>query len=263
MGKKLSFPSRSFGSDGGLPDASSLAVWVSEHRGREADLTTFLLEKELSFQVTAGIDNPCAGGKFYFDRWRSALTGIEGNKIIGEIGYNPAQIVSDAGEVSSMVKGVWMAIPAPHHLSLKDHYLNDTEEVSHAIYSVYRAMMRSGRDAHLAGHVLFCEQILKEELEVLAGKKVFFFSPEMNKKSLACCLEYQQNIVIRAVMLPVLQELMEEYEVHQIILLDPGEDDLRQALSMRDPDQIACGGYCPGDCVEYWKELVKRSSIIT
>jgi hypothetical protein len=263
MGKRLSFQTRSFGSAGVLPDASELAEWVSTHRGREADLTTFLLEQELSVQRMVGITLPCAGGKFYFDRWRNALTGMEHNKVIGEPGYDREPIIRDAEEVSSMVRGVWMAIPAPHLLSLKDQYFNDAEEVSHAIYSVYRDMMRSGRDAHLAGHVLFCEQILKEELETLAGKKVFFFSPEMNRKSLARCLEFQQNIAIRAGMLPVLQELMDEYEVSRITLLDPGEDDLRQALLLRDPDQISCGGYCREDCGEYWKDLVKKSSILT
>jgi hypothetical protein len=262
MGKRLSFPTRSFGSDAGLPDAASLSGWVSARRGREGDLTSFLLEQELSVQQTAGVNLPCAGGKFYFERWQDALTGIDGSRVTGELGYDPALIVRDAEEVSAMVRGVWMTIPAPHLLTLKDHYYADADEYSLAIHTMYQHMMRSGRDAHLAGHVLFCEQILQEELEALAGKKTLFFSPDMNRKSLSRCLEYQQIVAVRAGMLPVLQELMDEYEVFRIILLDPDEDDLRQALTMRDPDQITCGGYCPGECREYWKDLVKKSSIL-
>jgi hypothetical protein len=263
MGKRLYFPTRAFGSDGGLPDATTLSGWVSGRRGREGDLFSFLLEQELSYQVTAGISNPCAGGKFYFDRWQNALTGTEGNRVIGELGYDPVSIVRDAEDMSMMVRGVWMTIPAPHVLSLKNQYFNDPDDASQEIYTVYRDMMRSGRDVHLGGHILYCEQFLKDELEALAGRKAFFFSPEMNRKSLSQCLEFQQNVALKPEMLPVLQELLAEYEVHRIILLDPDQDGIRQVLSIRDPDQITCGGYCPADCREYWKVLVKKSSILT
>jgi hypothetical protein len=64
-------------------------------------------------------------------------------------------------------------------------------------------------------------------------------------------------------MLPILQDLMGEYEVSRIILLDPTSDDLREALSIKDPDQIMVGGYCPGECDSYWKKLVERSSLVT
>jgi hypothetical protein len=263
MGKRLSFPTRSFGSDGSLPDPATLSRWVSRRRGQEGDITSFLLEKELSFQKEAEVTQLSAGGTFYFGRWRNALTGIDGRTVIGELGYNPASIVRDAEEVSLRAQGVWMTVPAPHLLSLKDRYFTDPDEASQAIHTVYRDMMRSGRDVHLAGHILFCEQFLEEELEALAGNKTFFFSPDMSRKSLSRCLEYQQSVAVRADMLPVLLELMNEYEVFRIILLDPCEDDLRQALSMRDYDQIICGGYCKGDCKGYWKDLVKKSSILT
>jgi hypothetical protein len=263
MGKQLSFTTRSFGSDAGPPATSCLAGWVSAHRGREGDLISFHLEQELLYQQEAGVNSPCAGGNFYFERWKKALTGTEGKRIIGELGYNPIPLIRDAEEVTSIVKGAWLTIPAPHLLSLKNNFFSDPDEVFPAVATVYQDMMRSGRDAHLAGHILFCEQILEEEIEALAGKKTFFFSPAMNKKSLSCCLEYQQTVAVKTGMLPILQDLMNEYEVSRIILLDPRDEDLRQALSMRDPDQIACGGYCPGNCQGYWKDLVKRSSILT
>jgi hypothetical protein len=263
MGKRLSFPSRSFGSDAGLPDTSSLIAWVSAHRGQERDLTSFLLEQELSYQWKAGVSIPCAGGKFYFDRWEKALTGTVGRRITAELGYDPVLLNRDATQVTSIVKGAWLTIPAPHLLSLKNNFFSDPDEVPSAIASVYQDMMRSGRDAHVAGHVLFCEQIIEEELEALAGRKAFFFSPDLNKITLTRCLEFQQIVAVKAGMLPILQDLMNEYEVSRIILLDPSENDLRQALLMRDRDQISCGGYCPGDCKDYWSDLVKKSSILT
>jgi hypothetical protein len=263
MGKRLEFPIRSFGSDGSHPDAATLTSWVAARRGREGDLTSFLLEQEISYQQEGGVTFPCAGGKFYFNRWNKSLTGIDGRRINGELGYDPASLIRDAEEVISLVKGAWMTIPAPHLLSLENNFFSDQDEVSPALATVYLNMMRTGRDAHLAGHVLFCEQILEEELEALAGRKTFFFSPRLNKESLSRCLEYQQSVAVKAGMLPVLQDIMNEYEVSRIILVDPREDDLRRALLIRDPDQVTCGGYCPGECHNYWSELLKKSSILT
>jgi hypothetical protein len=263
MGKRLSFPTRSFGSDGARPDRSSLAEWVSRHRGREGDLSSYLLERELSFQQAAGVNIPCAGGRFYFEKWRNFLTGVENGRISGELGYDGAGLLKDTEEVTSLVKGVWMTVPAPHLLGLKTGLSRDPDEATSALHDVYHDMMRSGRDAHLSGHVFFCDQAVGEELESFAGRKVFFFSPAMNRKSLGQFLEYQQSIALIPGMLPVLEELLADYEVSRIILLDPEEEDLRKALSIRDPDQIAVGGYCTGDCEGYWKKVVKRSSLIT
>ncbi|NTU99993.1 MAG: hypothetical protein HGA55_02585 [Methanoregulaceae archaeon] len=261
MGKRLSFTTRAFGSDGVRPDISLLAEWISRHRGREGDITSFLLEQEILHQKEAGVNIPCAGGRFSFERWENFLTGIENGRITGELGYDAPNLVKEAEHVTSLVKGAWMTIPAPHLLNLRTDLSVDPDGATSALSDVYHDMMRSGRDAHLAGHVLFCEQAHEEELESFSGRKVFFFSPAMNKKTLSQLLEYQQSIALDPAMLPVLEELMAEYDVSRVILLDPGEGDLREALSIRDPDQIVVGGYCTGQCEEYWKKVVKRSSL--
>jgi hypothetical protein len=261
MGKRLSFPIRSFGSDGARPETLSLAEWVSRRRGQEVDLTTYLLEHELSVQQAAGVNTPCAGGRFFFGRWRNFLTGVENGWFSDELGYDGTALLKDIEEVTSLVKDVWMTIPAPHLLSLKTGLPREQEGATSALHDVYHDMMRSGRDAHLAGHVLFCEQALESELESFAGRKVFFFSPAMNRKSLGQFLEYQQNIALDPGMLPVLEDLMAEYNVNRLILLDPDEGDLREAISIRDPDQIMVGGYCTGDSEEYWRNVVERSTL--
>jgi hypothetical protein len=261
MGKRISFSTRAFGSDGARPDVSSIAEWISRHRGHEGDLTSFLLEQEIVHQQGAGVNIACAGGKFYFERWRNFLTGIEKGTITGELGYNATNLVKDTEEVISFVKGAWMTIPAPHLLNLRTDLSPDPDGATSALYDVYHTMMRSGRDAHLAGHVLFCEQVREEELESFTGRKVFFFSPAMNKNTLSQLLEYQQSIALKPDLLPVLENLMAEYDVSRVILLDPCEGDLRKALSIRDPDQILVGGYCPGNCEKYWKVIVERSAL--
>jgi len=260
MGKRISFSTRAFGSDGARPDVSSIAEWISRHRGHEGDLTSFLLEQEIVHQQRAGVNIACAGGRFSFERWRNFLTGIEKGRITGELGYDATNLVKDTEEVTSLVKGAWMAIPAPHLLNLRTDLSPDPDGATSALYDVYHTMMRSGRDAHLAGHVLFCEQVREEELESFTRRKVFFFSPAMNRKSLSQFLEYQQSIALEPGMLPVLEDLMTEYDVSRVILLDPGEADLREALSIRDPDQIMVGGYCTEACKEYWKKVVESSS---
>jgi hypothetical protein len=259
MGKRISFSTRSFGSDGDKPDVSALAEWISRHRGREGDLTSFLLEQDILHQNKAGVNIPCAWGRFYFERWRNFLTGLENGRIVGELGYDATNLVKDTEEVISVIKGAWMTIPAPHLLNLRTDPSLDPDVATSALHEVYHDMMRSGRDARLAGHVLFCEQAQKEELESFSGRKVFFFSPAINKKTLSQFLEYQQSIAVEPGMLPILEGLMAEYDVSRVILLNPCEGDLRKALSIRDPDQIMVGGYCTGDCEKYWKEIVERS----
>lgn len=262
MGKRLSFPTRSFGSDAVLPDPSLLAAWVAERRGREGDLTSFLIEQGVHPQIDAGITITCAGGSFYTDRWRQAIEGVENGVVTGELGGRMDEIIRDAEDLARIRHDLSLAVPAPHVLGLQDRYYHDSDEAGEALFSVYQTLLRWQRDAGLNSHVLICETIRREELEALARQKVFFFSPALNRKSLSLLLEFQQIIAVTPSLLPLVSDLMGEYEVHRIVLLDPGEQDLRQALQIRDPDQILCGGYCTKACENYWNNLVKNAEIL-
>jgi hypothetical protein len=55
---------------------------------------------------------------------------------------------------------------------------------------------------------------------------------------------------------------MEEYVVQKIVLLDSEKEDLVQALELKDPDSLFCGGYCQDSCSHYWKSIVEKASII-
>lgn len=262
MGKRFSFLTRSFGSDLLPPEPRIVSRWISERKGREGDLTTFLLEQGINLQINAGLSLPCAGGMLYYDRWKQAFTGLTGKVITGELGASPQDLIRDAEDLAGISKGLWIAIPAPYQLGFDDRYYGDQEEANHALFSEYKALMREQRDADISGHVLLCETIHREELESLGGKKVFFFSPNLNRKTLSVLLEYQPEVALDPGNLPLITDLMEEYEVHRIVLLDPEEQDLRQALQIRDPDQILCGGYCHISCEDYWKNLVEKTSIL-
>jgi hypothetical protein len=262
MGKRLSFPTRSFGSDTVPPDSSLLQAWVAERRGREGDLISFLLEQGIHPQIDAEVTHPCSGGTFYTDRWREAIDGVKDGIMSGELGVRAGDIVRDAEDLARIRKGLSLTAPAPHLLGLHDRYYRDSEEAGEALFSVYRALMRSQRDAGLNGHVLLCDTVRQAELEALARQKVFFFSPVLNRKSLSLLLEYQQIVAVTPSLLPLISDLMGEYDVHRIVLLDPEEQDLRQALQIRDPDQILCGGFCRESCGEYWKNLVKKAEIL-
>lgn len=262
MGKRVSFPTRSFGSDAPAPDPGALAEWVGERRGRTGDLITYQLEEGLVPQLDAGVTTPCAGGSFYQARWAGSLMGVEGTAITEEVGCDPIPLVRDSDDLDLLRKNLWLATPSPYALKLTDRYFHDPEEAAHSLFSAYQEMMRAMRDAGIAGHVLLCEKPAREELEALAGRKVFFFSRNPTEKSLALLLEYQGVVAIKPSGLALIRDLMGEYEVRKIILIDAEEEDLLQALELKDPDSLLCGGYCDDSCSLYWKSIVEKASLI-
>jgi hypothetical protein len=262
MGKRVSFPTRSFGSDAFIPEPGALAEWVGARRGREADLITYQLEMGLFPQIDAGVSSPCAGGRFYFDRVLDSLIGIEGTVITGEMGCNTLPLLHDADDMDIIRKNTWLAVPSPKELGLTDSYFHDSEEAAHSLFSAYQVMMRAMRDAGVAGHVLLCEKPDEEELEALAGRKAFFFSHDQTKKSLALLLEYQSIVAIMPSGLGLIRELLNEYDIHKIVLIDPEKEDLIKALELKEPDNLLCGGYCHNTCSNYWRSIVEKASFV-
>ena len=262
MRKKLSFRTVSLGTEPTNPDADVLAGWIRENRGRDADLVTFLLEEGLTPQIDAEIGDICTGGRFYANRWLECLTGIEGTRVVGDLGYRSVPVTSDALDIGTLVRGARVALPAPHILALEDSYFCDEIEMQDALSVQYKNLMRTMRDSGIAGHVLHCDRAIEHELEMLAGKKVFFFVAEPDSADLSMLLEYQQALAVAPGEIPLVEGLIDEYEIKRIILLDPTPEGLHALLQMRDPDQIATGGYCKAGCSRYWKELVDASTIV-
>lgn len=259
MVKQLNLPTRAFGAEPQVPDRAVLADWIAEHRGRLADIITYHLDQSLAPQIPAGIGIPCAGGRFYAERIRECIEGITENRATGELHADTPDIIEDAAAIVVQKKGAWCALPAPHALGVQDAYYSDNDEWNDAICGIYRTLMRAMRDTGVAGHVLICEQASDPELVALAGQMVFFFSPEPDREILAGILEHQQKVAITQGRLETLFDLMNEYTVRKIFLLNPDDAAVRLARTHFDPDQIVGAGYCTDECNAYWKSVVERS----
>lgn len=260
MAKRVRLATRAFGTEPGKPELSAVAGWISQHRGRLADLTTYQLEVPLGLQVEAGITTPSAGGVFYADRILAALGGIEDKIATGELHVDIHEVVEDAAGIVLARKGAWCAIPAPHMLGITDGYFHDAMEWNDALCGAYRTIMRAMRDTGVAGHILIGDTLDREEFGALVWQKAFFFLTDPDRDNLSSLLEHQQQIAARKEDLPLLFSLMDEYDVRGICLLDPDPSAIQTALTRFDPDQIATGGYCTEERDDYWTNLVSRAS---
>ena len=90
----------------------------------------------------------------------------------------------------------------------------------------------------------------------LAGPLVFFFHPEPDRDDLTLLLERQRQVAVRKEQLPAIFDLMNEYTVRKIFLLDPDPGAIALARTHFDPDQVVAGGYCAEGGESYWKDLV-------
>jgi hypothetical protein len=259
MMKRLNLATRAFGAEPGLPDVAVLAEWIAEHRGRQADITTYRIEQSLSPQIAAEIGTPCAGGTFLADRILAAISGVEDQKAVGELHPDPAEITEDAAGIVVLRRGTWCALPAPHTLSIEDAFFGDSDEWNEAICGIYKTLMRAMRDTGVAGHVLICDTAEDAELAALARQKVFFFHPSPNHEDLAGLLEHQHQIAVGKDQVKTLFDLTGEYTLRKIFILDPDQKAITLAREHLDPDQIVAGGYCTDESGTYWKDLVKKA----
>jgi hypothetical protein len=256
MAKILPLETRAFGAEPGVPDVTALAGWVAVHRGMAADLHAYRLERSLAPQLTAGITRPCAGGLFCGERLRESLFGLSGDTVTDEIAVETGTVREDAGRIAAQKKGVWCAIPAPHELGIADGYYRDEDEWNDALAGVYRTVMRAMRDAGIGGHVLLCGKMNEAETALLSRENVFFYPTAPDKESLRILLEHQRRVAAGKKMLETVIDLANEYDLHQLIVMDPDDEAIRLALSYLDPDQVTVGGYCTDTCDTYWGNLV-------
>jgi hypothetical protein len=259
MVKVIPLETRAFGAEPGVPDITALADWIAGHRGIAADLHAYQLDQSLEPQIAAGITRPCAGGLFYQERIRGSLCGLCEDKVTDDIDVETGIVSGDAGFITAQKKGAWCAIPAPHELGITDTYYCDDDEWSDALTGVYRTIMRAMRDAGIGGHVLLCGKMNEPEISLLARDNVFFFPTAPDEESLRILLEHQRRVAVNKKMLDTVFDLANEYDLHQLIVMDPDEEAVRSALSHLDPDQVMAGGYCTDACDTYWGKLVKKA----
>ena len=259
MARRITIPVRSFGSEVGVPEVPELAEWLKGKRGKEADLTTYRLERSLDAQE--GVAVPAAGGLFYGERLSAAFQGMADGVLVDEPGIDPSVVAADARLVCTRRKDARFSLPAPHMLGFRDGYIGDEEEFSETIATAYARLAREMRDAGVRGHVLVADRADQIELEVLASRKIVFFPKNPETFDLELLLEYQGDLVLPAHGLGRAADLMEQFRVKKLILLDAEENNLAAAAELADPDMLEVGGYCEDDCPDYWKQLVERAFI--
>lgn len=242
------------------PDINVLAKWITGQKRSRCDLISYKLEKSLMAQE--GIDIPCSGGLFYSKRLYESIGGLRS----GGLGSEPYPVAfdmsDDAERLRKIRKGCYMALPAPSSLEISDYYFNDYTDFISALCEVYSRLMREQRDRGIKGHILISDRFSGIELEELSGPKTFFFSPSAGSKVMSSILEVQGRIAVFPDRLDVLFELMSEYEIKSVTIIDPEENDYDRLLSEFDPDSIFSGGYCRGCDKDYWDRLKERSFVI-
>lgn len=259
MARQRRIPIRSFGAEPPLPDTANLRGWIERRRGREGDITSYLLEEGLRPQ--GNVDRPCAGGVFYGGRVEAAIIGLVDGALIEEPALRPVDLVMDARDVFSLWKESRFALPAPSLLGVEDRYFDDPEECTAALCEVYRRLMREMRDVGVGGHVLHCARPDETELEELASPRTRFFAHDPGPDTITTLLEYQDELVIAPDRLPDAVVWADEYKVSTLTLLDPGSADLQRAALDFDAGMLAAGGYCTRDADAYWSTLVKEAVV--
>jgi hypothetical protein len=259
MAKRRPLATRAFGAEPDLPDAAGLAGWIAEHRGMAADIVTYLLDRSLAPQVAAGINTPCAGGKFYGTRIQQCLAGITGTAAVGELHVDTPAITEDAAGIVVQAKGAWCSLPAPRELGIADAYYHDSDEWRDAMCDAYRAIMRAMRDTGVAGHVLIADRMDDAEVSRLYRNRVFFFSPAPDRGTLEILLEHQRQAAAGRDQLETLFDLTGEYTLQRLYIIDPDRESVELALSHLDPDQVVAAGYHTSGSSEYWKDLVSHA----
>ncbi|NLZ30122.1 MAG: hypothetical protein GX885_05185 [Methanomicrobiales archaeon] len=259
MARRITIPVRSLGSEVRTPTVPELAGWLRGRRGEDVDLTIYRLARSLDAQKEVTI--PAAGGIFYGDRWREAFLGMTDGVLVDEPGIDPSALAADARYILARRKGTWFSLPAPHMLGFQDAYIEDAEEFSEILATMYARLAREMRDVGAAGHVLIADRADEIELEMLAARKIIFFPKDPGNFDLELLLEYQGDLILPAGEVGRAPDLMEQFRVRRLILIDPAAADLTATTAFIDHDMLEAGGYCEEDCPDYWKDLVERAFV--
>ncbi|HDR72552.1 MAG TPA: hypothetical protein ENN85_01330 [Methanoculleus sp.] len=260
MKRRRNIPVRALGAEVGLPGADELAAWIGRQHGRPGDLLSYQIDRSLEAQH--GIDYPCAGGLFYRSRWERAIAGVEQGRLVADPEPVAGPLAEDAHRIASMRKKAWVAAPAPSMLAIENSFFAGEDEYYAALADVYRRLTREMRDAGVGGHVLIAEAFDPVEIEALTGRKMLLFATKQTPRSLAALLEEQDRIAVFGRELSSLLDLLGEYDVRQLVIVDPAPEHFEAVLEHFDPGSLAAGGYCTESCDRYWNDLAEAAHLL-
>lgn len=263
MAKKPVFRTRSLGSEQPVPSAGEISGWIESVRGHEADRLTFQLALSLWVQVSSGIPTPCAGGAFYGERLKGSESPPESGDW-GEERYDPDLVRSDFQVAKKISRDFSVAIPLlPMRVPDNERGMRSGGKTGSrdGLYELLRRVLQTAREEGSRYQVIHAKNPSDEDLEALTGRRSFFFLSERNEENLARVLEFQRILVISPDELELGRELSGSYTISRCILLDAERSDLLNASENFGDDAVEAGGYCPGDCPEYWARQVRAATL--
>ncbi len=250
MAKKIRFKTISLGSEPDQPDIEELTGFIRTMKGREADLITYYLTRSLCAQKDAGISSPAGGGLFMQSRFENAIScSSEGCHV------NTSVFEADARMMIRAAGPVRSVLPSPGLLPGSPDPADDDRCAEFC--DAFARVLRSMRDQKITGHILHAEGVSEIEEEILSSQKTMFIIPEGSVAVQSDLLEFQTTIALTSSRVQFLDELIDQYDVRSLILIEPDEEGFKGVLKHLDLDQILIGGYGKGEENQYWKHIVE------
>ena len=250
----------SFGGEEPDPDVPTLAAWAGRQKDVACDLLSFKIERSLGDQK--GIDRLAYGGEFYKDRLYDSLGGIRSGFLCEEPWARPEFLRADALRAVTFSRKVWAVLPSPTHLKNQDGIFSDREEYESALCRVYGLLMREIRDAGVYGTIIIGEQFSPIERELLTGRRVFLHSLSGSSKAISGILEVQSALSLPAHRLSVLPDVLDEYEIRSLSVIDGTEKDFSGLLTYFDVNNLTAGGRSPEGGKKYWEGVSAHAFVL-
>ncbi len=259
MNKRRNLPVWSFGGKNDT-DVPTLAAWAGRQKGGVCDLLSFKVECSLKDQ--SGLDRLAYGGMSYADRMYDSIGGIRSGFLREEPWMRPEYLLDDASRAVSLSRKVWAVLPSPLHLKIEDAIFHDREEYESSLCSMYKLLMREMRDAGIYGPVIVGEQFSSVESELLPGRRVLLHSLSGGSKAISGILEVQNYLSLPAHRLSVIPDLLDEYDLRSLTVIDGTEKDFSGLLSYFDPGDLTAGGLSSGGGREYWEDVSSHAFVL-
>ncbi len=262
MKKRQNLILKSFGA-GSItsPSPKKISGWILENKMSRCDLISYKTELQLKEQK-GYVDFSCAGGLFYGERIIESFPGIKSGFLRAEPYTDPEFLRLDSVRAAKICKKSYFSFPSPLELKIEDAYFKDRTEFIGSICTEYKKMMRIQRDLGVKSHIIISDRFDETELEELCRERVFFFSPDGGYGVLKTILEYQNSIAVKPEKLPVVFELLKDYEIKSVSVINGCHADFMSCLDHFDSENIISGGFsddCFNDC---WKNLKDESFVM-